>query len=344
MTAMIGIRRCVIGSPPCPTYLRSIFGRSGRISRKVFALRVTGRFRCVQFKTTLRACGGWESQRFAGALPITHVANIPTSAQPRAIGTALVSAKRLEARSVIADLRQSGAMKLLFPRPDSAALQAIVINTAGGVTGGDDFSLNACVEEAAFLTLTTQAAERAYRAQPEQVAQIRNRLKVKAGARLHWLPQETILYEACALQRRLSVDLDEKASLLLVEPLVFGRAAMGEVLTGINFKDRIEVRRAGQPLYLDAIALQGNASSHLDNPNVANGAGAMATLVYVAPDAEAHLAKLRSLLPPAGGVSLLGPDILVARILAPNSFALRQTLVPILSHLSADALPRSWMT
>lgn len=245
---------------------------------------------------------------------------------------------------MLADLRQSGAMKLLFPRPDSAALQAIVINTAGGVTGGDDFSLNACAEEGAFLSLTTQAAERIYRAQPGQLGKIRNRLRVKAGARLHWLPQETILYDACAVQRRLAVDLDEGASLLLVEPLVFGRAAMGEVLSAINFRDRIEVRRAGRPIYLDAINLEGDASAHLAAPHVAAGAGALATLVYVAPDAEAHLARLRALLPPSAGASLLGPDILVARILASDGFELRRSLIPILRHLSADALPRSWMT
>ncbi len=283
-----------------------------------------------------------------GTRQITREAIIPTAAcpaaQPRAIGAVMVRAKRLADRSAIADLRQSGAMKLLFPRPDSAALQAIVINTAGGVTGGDDFALKACAEEDAFLTLTTQAAERAYRAQPGQVANIRNRLMVKQGATLHWLPQETILYEACALRRRLSVDLDEGASLLLVEPLVFGRAAMGEVLRKINFKDRIEIRRRGRPLYLDAITLQGDVTAHLASANIAAGAGALATVVYVAPDAEVHLPKLRALLPNSAGASLLGPDLLVARILAPDSFELRRSLMPILRQLSADALPRSWIT
>jgi len=245
---------------------------------------------------------------------------------------------------VIADLRQSGAMKLLFPRPDSAALQAIVINTAGGVTGGDDLALTAQAEVGAFLSLTTQAAERAYRAQPGQVAKIANRLRIKAGARLHWLPQETILFDGCALRRRLSVDLDADASLLLVEPLVFGRAAMGEVLTQVDFRDRIEVRRDGRPIYFDALALRGDAAAHLAAPQVAGGAGALANLVYVAPDAEAHLAPLRALLPRTGGASLLAPDILVARILATDSFDLRHSLVPILRQLSAGALPRSWMT
>ncbi|MCZ4353410.1 urease accessory protein UreD [Roseovarius aestuarii] len=256
----------------------------------------------------------------------------------------MVTAKQSGGKTTLADLRQSGAMKLLFPRPDSAALQAIVINTAGGVTGGDTFSLNACAQADTCLSLTTQAAERVYRAQPGEVAHIRNRLTVQRNATLHWLPQETILFEACALRRRLSIDLDDGASLLMVEPLVFGRAAMGEVLRQITFTDRIEIRRGGRPVYLDAMTLEGDVTAHLACANTAAGAGALATLVYVGQDAAAHLPKLRGLLPSSGGGSMLGPDLLVARILAPDSFELRRALVPILRQLSANSLPRSWMT
>jgi len=264
--------------------------------------------------------------------------------QPRAIGAAMVSAKAARGRSTLGDLRQSGAMKLLFPRPDGAALQVIAINTAGGLTGGDAFTLTACAEEGAALSLTTQAAERAYRAQPGEVASVQNTISARPGATLHWLPQETILYEGCALRRSLSVDLADDASLLLVEPLVFGRAAMGEALRHANFRDTIRICRAGRPLFLDAMTLRGDVTAHLAAPHVAAGAGALATLIYVAPDAEARLAPLREQLPKSGGASLIGPDLLVARILAPDSFDLRQSLVPILRELSGGTLPRSWMT
>ena len=264
--------------------------------------------------------------------------------QPRAIGAAMVSAKAARGRSTLGDLRQSGAMKLLFPRPDRAALQVIAINTAGGLTGGDAFTLTACAEEGAALSLTTQAAERAYRAQPGEVASVQNTITAKSGATLHWLPQDTILYEGCALWRSLSVDLADDASLLLVEPLVFGRAAMGEALRHVNFRDTIRVNRAGRPHFLDAMTLRGDVTAHLAAQHVAAGAGALATLIYVAPDAEARLAPLRAQLPKSGGASLIGPDLLVARILAPDSFDLRQSLVPILRELSGDTLPRSWMT
>ena len=176
------------------------------------------------------------------------------------------------------------------------------------------------------------------------MANLRNTLAVDSGATLHWLPQETILYDGCALRRRLSVDLAQDASLLLVEPLVFGRAAMGETLRQAHFRDRIEVSRAGRPLFHDAMTLSGDVTAHLAAPHIAAGAGALATIIYVAPDAEARLARLRSQLPANAGASLIGPDLLVARILAADSFDLRQSLVPILGELSGDTLPRSWMT
>lgn len=267
-----------------------------------------------------------------------------TPAQPRAVGAVTLSAKNTPQGSALADLRQSGALRALFPRPGTRALQAIMINTAGGITGGDTFAFTASAGENTHLTLTTQATERVYRAQPELVAKINNRLFVSAGARLDWLPQETILFEASALKRRMHVELDEGASLLLVEPLVFGRAAMGETLVSAYFSDRIDIRRQGQPVFLDAMTLRGDVTGHLAGPQIAAGAGAMALIVYIAADAEAQLAVLRTLLPATAGASLIAPDLLVVRLLATDSFDLRQSLVPALRNLTNDALPRSWMT
>lgn len=267
-----------------------------------------------------------------------------TPLQPRAMGAVTLSTKRTDRGSALADLHQSGALKALFPRPNSAALQAIMINTAGGITGGDEFTLTAIAGEDTHLSLTTQAAERVYRAQPDQVATVNNHLFVNSGARLDWLPQETILFEASALRRRMRVEMSESAALLFVEPLVFGRAAMGEVLEDINFNDRIDIRRQDEPVFLDAMALQGNVTRHLAAPQIAANAGAMALIVYINTDAEAKLTPLRALLPETAGASLIGADLLVTRILARDSFDLRQSLVPALRLLSNDTLPRSWMT
>ncbi|MFS4581806.1 urease accessory protein UreD [Phaeobacter sp. C3_T13_0] len=265
-------------------------------------------------------------------------------APPRAIGEVSVSAKRRDDTSVLAGLRQVGSLKLLFPRTDEAALQGVLVNTAGGVTGGDQFDLRATARVGTSLTLTNQAAERAYRAQPGETGTIRNALTVETKASLAWIPQETILFQGCSLNRSLKVDLHENARLLICETLVFGRAAMGETLTKAYLKDRIDVRRAGGPLFTDTMTLSGDIAAHLAKPGIANGAGAMTTLVYVAPDAQARLGQLRTQLGPTAGASLIGSDLLVMRALAPDSYALRQILLPILCELHGGPLPRPWMT
>lgn len=208
--------------------------------------------------------------------------------------------------------------------------------------GGDRFRIEAEAGAGTALTLTTQAAERAYAAQPGPGGHLDTRLAARAGARLNWLPQETILYDGSALQRRISVELDETAEFLLVEPLVFGRLAMGETLRSARFDDRIEIRRGGKPLFLDATRLAGDIDAQLAAPAVAGGARSMALTVFVGRAAEAHLSTLRRMLPPTGGASLVGDDVLAIRLLAEDSFELRRSLLPFLAHLTDDTLPRCW--
>ncbi|ARE41544.1 Urease accessory protein UreD [Rhodovulum sp. P5] len=245
---------------------------------------------------------------------------------------------------MLATLRQSGAFKALFPNRQGAALDSILINTAGGLTGGDRFTTDAMAGQGSHLRFTTQAAERAYLAQPGEVAQVQNRLIVETGARLDWLPQETILYRGSALHRTLTVELAPGARVLLVEPVIFGRTAMGEVLSEAEFRDRIEIRQSGAPLYLDAVRLSGDVSTRLSRRGVGAGAGAMASVVFAAPEADAHLAPLRALLPDTGGVSLIRPGLLALRLLAGDGYDLRKALLPVLMRLTEDAIPRSWMT
>lgn len=240
-------------------------------------------------------------------------------------------------------LGQAGSSKCLFPRGAPGGMDVVLLNTAGGVTGGDCFSITLNAAAGTTLTCTTQAFERAYRAQPGETGTIDTQLNIEAGARIHWLPQETILFEGSALRRRLRIDMAHGASLLMVEPLIFGRAAMGEVLGDVSFNDRIEIYRDQKPLYLDALNLSGDVTAHLNAPFVGDGAGAMASLVYVAADAEAHLDAIRALLPETAGASLIRDDVLVLRLLAQDSFALRQTLIPVLHRLNNDTLPRCWM-
>ncbi len=261
---------------------------------------------------------------------------------PRAEGLVTLSTKPLGAHSVLNRFRQSGSLKCLFPRVHGPALDAVLLNTAGGVTGGDRFWFTGDVAQGTTLTLTTQACERAYKAQPLETGGIRNTLRVEAEARVNWLPQETILFNGCALDRRLIIDLAPGATALMVEPLVFGRPAMGETLTDIRLRDRIEIRRDNSQIFLDALTFQGDLNAHLSRPAIANGAGAMALVVFASDTAPAHLGAIRAELPQCAGVSLVRDDLLVIRLLAKDSFGLRGLLLPILLRLNTKTLPRCW--
>lgn len=266
-----------------------------------------------------------------------------TLIQPRAIGAASVVVQADEnGKTRLANLRQSGCMKLVFPKMYRNDIEAVLVNTAGGITGGDTLALDATVQRGAKLTLTTQAAERAYRAQHGEVGKVSTNLTIADGGLLNWLPQELILYDRCAIGRQLYIDLQATARLLMVEPVVFGRKAMKEKLGHAFFRDRIKISRNGKPLYFDGMNLAGDVAQHLARPAIANGAGAMASVVCVHPDAVGYLAAVRAVLPPSDGASLLADDLLVIRCLGQDSFELRRTLMPVLELLSQKNLPISW--
>lgn len=263
--------------------------------------------------------------------------------QPRAIGAGTLSVRANNAgKTQIEKLRHSGATKLVFPKGYGPDLEAILVNTAGGITGGDHFSLDIALQPNAAFTLTTQAAERAYRAQPDEIGQVTNTVTVASGAQLHWLPQELILFDHSALKRRLNIELAKDARLVMVEPIVFGRAAMRESLTQVEFRDHITLTRGGHPIFIDKTTLQGNATRHLARAAIAGGAGALASIVIVRPDAATLLDPIREKLGSAAGASLIADDVLVVRLLAQDSFDLRRTLVPVLERATGNSLPISW--
>ena len=262
-------------------------------------------------------------------------------AQPRAIGLVRLSPKAHAGRSVLDGLYQKGAAKAVFPRAN-VGLTAVLLNTSGGVTGGDRFSYEAEAGPGTHLPLTTQACERAYRAQHGETGRVNTTLRVADGASLWWLPQETLVFDGCALERRLTCDVAGKGRALIVEPVCLGRLAMGEAQVHGHISDRISITRDGAPLVEDAWTLSGDITAQMMQEAVGGGAAAMVSLTYVASDAEARLGPLRASLPATGGASLLAEDVLVLRLLAPTGYALRASLLPILDQLTGGEMPLCW--
>ncbi len=165
------------------------------------------------------------------------------------------------------------------------ALEAVLINTAGGLTGGDRVTVEITAGAGSDGVFTTQAAEKLYRSSGGQ-AVVRTRLRVAGGARIAWLPQETILFDRSALDRMLEVDLDTGATLLAIEPMVFGRTAMGERIDHLDLTDRWRIRIDNRLVFAENGRLAGAAGAALRSPGLGGGAHGFALGLYVGPDPE----------------------------------------------------------
>jgi urease accessory protein len=240
-------------------------------------------------------------------------------------------------------LHESGSLRVRFPSPEDDGLSAVLVNTAGGVAGGDCFDIGMAVGEGSRLLVTTAAAEKIYRAAGAS-ATLDMALKVADGAHLAWLPQETILFDRARLRRAIDIDLAATASLLLCEIVVFGRAAMGERLLQGEFVDRWRLRRGGRLIWAETLRLDGEIGAKLARAAVAKGARAIATALMVPGDAalvERIGARAGSFASEVGVSAWNG--FAMARFCAQDAARLRADLVSVLGCVSGATLPRLWL-
>lgn len=242
-------------------------------------------------------------------------------------------------------LLQDGAAKIRFPAHDGDPLEAILINTAGGLTGGDRVAWDVEAEHGSSIALTTQACEKVYRAGGGR-AEIDCRLVAHPGARIAWLPQETIVFDRSCLRRRIEVDAGAGAEVLIVESTILGRKAMGETVGIAEFHDRWRVRQEGRLVHAEDFRLGPNVGALVDKATVANGSTALATVLLVSPAAEDRLDAARTIVGPDGGVSFWrvgGTGKLLARLVGRDGYALRSRLIPLVELLNGKAgLPKTW--
>jgi urease accessory protein len=260
----------------------------------------------------------------------------------RARGRGHLAAKALDGRTRLAELFQEGAAKIRLPDTFDSSMEAVIINTAGGLTGGDRMDWSIVAGPGTRIDATTQACEKIYKA-AAGTAEVMTSIKVGAGARVDWLPQETILFDRASLSRRLDVDLDETAECLAVEAILLGRKAMGEAMQQGLFRDRWRIRRAGRLIHAEELRFDGDVAALTAEHAVLSGQVAFATLLYAGPLAETYLSKVRPLVEgQMGGVSQWR-DKLVVRLAAPDGFALRKILIPVISALRNGApVPKVW--
>lgn len=252
----------------------------------------------------------------------------------RAKGRAHV-AFALKAATALRDLSQQGSAKVLLPRVSGDRPEVVFLNTSGGLTGGDRLELSLDLSPGTRLCATTQTAERAYQSRGD-AAHVTFRAKVDSAS-LHWLPQETILFQGSHLNRSTEIDLTGEAEVLLCESLVLGRHAMGEVLTHARLTDSRMVRRDGLPVWAEGQML---SPQTLARPILLGGATAFGVVALIARGAE-DIAPL----PQTDGARLeqsAWDGRALIRIAATSGFALRRQMAAVITHLSRRPLPRVW--
>jgi urease accessory protein len=260
----------------------------------------------------------------------------------RARAEARGSFARVGIRTEPERLFETGGLRWRFPR-SSSPCEVAIVNTGGGVAGGDSYSMSLALREGAEVEATTPSAERIYRSDGP-AATITTRLALAPGARLFWLPQETLMFDSARLERRLEVETSGEASFLIAETLVFGRLAMGESRIDASVRDSWRVRRDGLLVFADETRLE-HAGATLDRKAVGAGARAVSTIVASAPNIEARLPDLRVALNAESSEVESGASafdgLIVVRLLAASSDRLRATLLASIVALGGRK-PRLW--
>lgn len=273
-----------------------------------------------------------------------ELADAAAGAPLRTEGRARLVAERTAGQTIAVEVDEAGPLRLRFPRHAApGTLETVLVNTGGGIVGGDRLQFEVEVGQGASVAVTSQASEKVYRS-AGPAAEISVRLFAAAGSRLAWLPQEAILFDRARVTRSVEADVAGDASLTICEAVVFGRVAMGETVTNGMLQDRWRIRRDGKLLFADALKLDGPIEKILARTATAGGAIAMATLLQITPDAQTKIDAVRAALDAQeieAGASVFD-GMLIVRMLARGGFALRAAVVATLSAV-ATVPPRAFM-
>jgi urease accessory protein len=259
----------------------------------------------------------------------------------RAEGSGRMVLSGSEKGTRIMDLFQRSPIRIMFPRAGGGAVEeAVLVNTAGGVAGGD--RLDSCVTALAnaSIAVTSQAAEKVYRALNEP-ARIATKLKACAAAKLAWLPQETIVFNRGRLSRKTEIELSSGAELLALEWLVLGRAAHGEEMVGGHITDSWRVKKDGRLIWADCFRATDEMFPHLHRTALLSNCKAVGTLIYFGPYLDTRLALLRDIVPSlechCAATSVGG--LIIVRFAAKAPLDLRCALRSFLQQFSRELGP-----
>lgn len=259
----------------------------------------------------------------------------------RAEGCGRIVVSSSENHTRIVDIFQRSPIRVVVPKVDDGALKEVVlVNTAGGIAGGDRLEFSVTALASASIAVSSQAAEKVYRALNES-ARIKTQLRARAAAKLAWLPQETIVFNWARVCRETEIDVSSGAEVLALEWLVLGRAAHGEEMAGGHISDNWRVKKDGWLIWADGFRVTDEIFPHLHRKAMLSNCKAIATLIYFGPCLDSRLKFFRGIAPylqcHCAATSVGG--LMIVRFAARASSDLRLALRNFLQQFSRKVTP-----
>lgn len=259
----------------------------------------------------------------------------------RAKGRLELSFVDVGGETTLSHLHQSGVLKALIPKSTSNGGEAIVINTGGGIVGGDQLSLTFVGEENTNTWITTQAYEKVYKSNDE-ISTVATNVKVGKKASLYWCPQDTILFDRSKLKRTLNFSIDQTSNLLAIENIIFGRIASGEFNINCYFSDQWRIKRDQELVFAENFLYSGNENIGR-KANLANNK-CVCNMIYVSEYSERYLNQVRRFIKETeliGGASCRN-NCMVVRVVAEDPGSVRPftSLVTGLFSNHGESIPR----
>ncbi|MGZ5241415.1 MAG: urease accessory protein UreD [Caldimonas sp.] len=263
----------------------------------------------------------------------------------------------LDERTIVED-RHDGPLRVLKQlHPEgSRVCHSVLVHPPGGIVGGDTLAIDIALAPAAHALVTTPGATRFYRSTGAAASQMLT-ARAETGARLEWLPLETIAYSGCIAENRARFDLAPGAEMIGWDLTALGLPASGQPFVAGSFTQSIEL--PGR--WLERGTVRGDAPALLDSPLGWAGHRTLATLWFAAgnglaePRRDALLEAARAAcrghaLAATSGAPAPHAGAVVVRVLAANVEPAMGLLSEIWSvwrrvawQLEASA-PRVWRT
>jgi urease accessory protein len=246
----------------------------------------------------------------------------------------------------VAFSRHEGPLRVLrslYPEGD-AVCHHVIVHPPGGLVGGDTLAIDARLEAGAHALVTTPGATRCYRSNGALARQT-SRLRLARGARLEWLPLETLAYPGCAAENAVELDLAEGAEMIGWDVLALGLPAGGAPFERGSFVQHLE----WPGRWLERGRIEAKDRRLLDSPLGLDGRCVLACLWFAAgstlaePRAAALLAAAREVcagsdLASHCGASCPHPGLVVVRLVAERV----EPAMRILAAMHAAWRARAW--